>query len=147
MMVGALKTQTILFVGIVPSDSVCLDRILLESHWQSHGVGTCRQALDFLDQHRVSVVVSEPELSDGCWRELLNGMASLRAPPNLIVSSRLADARLWAEVLNLGGFDVLLTPFETEEVLRVTRAARHNWGSKQPAGPARPASAGSAESQ
>lgn len=58
-------------------------------------------------------------------------MASLSAPPNLIVSSRLADARLWVEVLNLGGFNVLVTPFETEEVLRVTFAAWHNWECKK----------------
>jgi hypothetical protein len=74
-------------------------------------------------------------------------MASLSAPPKLIVSSRLADHRLWAEVLNLGGFDLLMTPFENEEVLRVTRAARNNWGSKQLEGLARPVSADSAESQ
>ena len=49
------------------------------------------------------------------------------APPNLIVFSRLADERLWAEVLNLGGFDVLMTPFEPEEVLRVDFAAWSRW--------------------
>jgi hypothetical protein len=42
-----------------------------------------------------------------------------RFPPNFIVFSCLADEFLWAEVLNLGGFDVLMTPFEPEEVLRV----------------------------
>jgi hypothetical protein len=40
-------------------------------------------------------------------------------PPSLIVFSCLADEFLWAEVLNLGGFDVRMTPFEPEEVLRV----------------------------
>lgn len=124
----AIKTQTILFVGIAGGDGLSLDKIFLDSNWQSHGVGNCQEALGFLDQHHVPVVLAEPDLPDGSWRELLNGMASLSAPPNLIVSSRLADARLWAEVLNLGGFDVLITPFEAEEVLRVTLAARHHWG-------------------
>lgn len=146
MIQGATKTQTILLVGIIPSDGACLDRILLGSNWESHGVGTCQQALDFLDRHHTSVVLSEPELSDGSWRELLTGLADLSAPPNLIVASRLADHRLWAEVLNLGGFDVLMMPFETEEVLRVTLAAQHNWGGKQLEGLDRAASAGSCES-
>ena len=74
-------------------------------------------------------------------------MASLAAPPKLIVSSRLADHRLWAEVLNLGGFDVLMTPFETEEVLRVTSSAWSEWGSKQSQGRARAAIADSTASQ
>jgi hypothetical protein len=43
------------------------------------------------------------------------------------VFSRLADESLWARVLNLGGFDVLMTPFEAEEVLRVTFAAWSHW--------------------
>jgi len=135
----ATKTETILFVGIAEGDGLCLDKILLDSNWQSHGVGTCQQALDFLDGHHASVVLSEPELSDGSWRDLLHGMASLSAPPSLIISSRLADHHLWAEVLNLGGFDVLMTPFEEEEVLRVTGSAQRDWGRKQVEGVVRAA--------
>ncbi len=115
-MADTIKTETILFVGIAEHDCLSLDKILLDSNWQSHGVGNSQQALEFLDQHHVSVVLSERDLPDGSWRELLNAMASLSAPPNLIISSRLADHRLWAEVLNLGGYDLLVTPFEAEEV-------------------------------
>jgi DNA-binding response OmpR family regulator len=146
-MADAINTETILFVGIAQRDGLSLDKIFLDSNWQSHGAGNCQEALEFLDQHHVPVVLAEPELSDGSWRELLNGMARLSAPPNLIVSSRLADDRLWAEVLNLGGYDVLVRPFEAEEVLRVTFAARHNWGCKPLEGRDQAARAGSPESQ
>jgi DNA-binding response OmpR family regulator len=64
---------------------------------------------------------------DGNWENLLKATARLPAPPNLIVFSRLADESLWARVLNLGGFDVLMTPFEPEEVLRITFAAWSRW--------------------
>jgi DNA-binding NtrC family response regulator len=130
-MTDAIKTQTILFVGIAESDGLSLGKIFLDSNWQSHRASNCQEGLGFLDQRHVPVVLAEPELRDGSWRELLNGMASLSAPPNLIVSSRLADDCLWAEVLNLGGFDVLMTPFEAEEVFRVTFAALHNWHAKR----------------
>jgi hypothetical protein len=43
------------------------------------------------------------------------------------VFSRLADEYLWAEVLQLGGYDVLLKPFEEEEVARVALAAWLSW--------------------
>jgi DNA-binding response OmpR family regulator len=39
------------------------------------------------------------------------------------VTSRLADERLWAEVLSLGGYDVLMKPFDVSEVYRVIRLA------------------------
>jgi DNA-binding response OmpR family regulator len=48
-------------------------------------------------------------------------------PPSLIVFSRLADEPHWAKVLNLGGFGVLITPFEPEEVLRVAFSTRSRW--------------------
>ena len=41
----------------------------------------------------------------------------------MIVTSRLADDRLWAEVLNLGGYDVLAKPFDASEVARVVGTA------------------------
>jgi hypothetical protein len=33
-------------------------------------------------------------------------------PPQLIVADRLARDGLWAEVLNLGCYDLLMTPFK-----------------------------------
>ena len=75
----------------------------------------------------VPVLLCERDHADGNWEDLLQATARLPAPPNLIVFSRLADECLWAQVLNLGGFDVLMTPFEPEEVLRVTFAAWSRW--------------------
>jgi hypothetical protein len=34
------------------------------------------------------------------------------------VASRLADDKLWVDVLNLGGSDVLALPFDHDEVIR-----------------------------
>jgi len=140
-MADTIKTETILSVGIAEGDGLSLGKILLNSTWQLRGASNCQDARKFLDHHHVPVVLSEPELPDGTWRELLNSMAELSTPPNLIVSSRLADSSLWAEVLNLGGFDVLMTPFEAEEVLRVTANAQRDWGCKRVEGVARAARA------
>jgi DNA-binding response OmpR family regulator len=51
-------------------------------------------------------------------------MQTLDYPPPLIVSDRLADERLWAEVLNLGAYDLLAMPFDAKEVLHAVSAAR-----------------------
>jgi hypothetical protein len=39
----------------------------------------------------------------------------------------LADERMWAEVLNLGGCDVLARPFNGEEVIRTVTSAWSLW--------------------
>ena len=65
------------------------------------------------------------DLPDGDWKLVLNGFDSLPMPPNLIVTARVANDELWAEVLNLGGYDVLAQPFDTQEVYRVVFLAWH----------------------
>ena len=75
----------------------------------------------------VPVLLCECALADGNWEDLLKAVAELPAPPKVIVYSRLADESLWAKVLNLGGFDVLMTPFEPEDVLRVAFSAWSLW--------------------
>jgi hypothetical protein len=37
------------------------------------------------------------------------------------------DARLWAEVLNLGGYDLLAKRFDASEVNRAVDSALRNW--------------------
>jgi DNA-binding response OmpR family regulator len=80
-----------------------------------------------LRDQNVPVLLCERDHADGNWEDLLNATARLPTPPKVIVFSRLADDSLWAMVLNLGGFDLLITPFEAEEVLRVTFAAWSRW--------------------
>jgi len=45
----------------------------------------------------------------------------------LIVTSRNADDRLWAEALNMGAYDVLSQPFERVEVARAVESARRHF--------------------
>jgi len=80
-----------------------------------------------LKQGRISTVLCEHDLAPGSWRELLEFVDGLPAPPPLIVTSRTADERMWAEVLNLGGYDVLAKPLNGEEVIRTVTSAWSLW--------------------
>jgi DNA-binding NtrC family response regulator len=90
--------------------------------------GSCREALLLAGRHRVAVVICEWDLPGGGWKAVLEGLAKLSQCPQVIVASRLADHYLWADVLDLGGYDVLITPFEAKEVSRVVSLA---WCSSQ----------------
>jgi len=89
-------------------------------------------ALSALRDCPYEVVVCERDLQPGSWKDVLDQVTILPDPPALIVTSRLADERLWAEALNLGAFDVLAKPFDRVETMRVIGAAWRTWG-----GPAR----------
>ena len=88
---------------------------------------TISAAKSALKQGRISIVVCEYDLSPGSWKELLEFVEALPAPPPLIVTSRVADERMWAEVLNLGGYDVLARPLNSEEVIRTITSAWSLW--------------------
>lgn len=117
----------VLLVSSHATDRVSLREILHGSKWRLRVSSGCSEAVGFLRQNRIPVVICDGELPDSDWRLLLHRLADLPDPPSLIVSSRLADERLWAEVLNLGGYDVLPTPFEAGEVLRVFFLAWQFW--------------------
>ena len=62
---------------------------------------------------------------------MLDELEALQDAPWLIVSSRLADERLWAEVLNRGGYDLLATPFDADEVRHVLAYAIESWNRRR----------------
>lgn len=122
--------ETVLQIVVVsPFEPECFRLRRLLGHAQSvvTRFPTWRAALAFLREHSVGVVICDKELPDGSWRDLLEGLYRFTPPPSLIVSSRRVDAGLWAEVLNLGGYDMLLMPFEAEEVRHVCIGAWRAW--------------------
>ena len=104
-----------------------LSEILKPRQWDWHGSQGCRQALQLLSSKTVGVLICAQDLPDGHWEDLLLAGGGLTVPPSVIVCSRAADECLWAEVLNLGGYDVLIKPFDRQEVLRVTSSAWQCW--------------------
>jgi DNA-binding response OmpR family regulator len=115
-----------LAVGATEGDQVTLEKIFEECGWKLGRAQTRSEARSFMDTNAVGVVISERELPEGGWREMLNDLMQRTEPPPLLVTSRLGDDSLWAEVLNMGGYDVLAQPLDDEEVARVVSAAvRH----------------------
>jgi DNA-binding response OmpR family regulator len=86
--------------------------------------------LNVIRSKRVAVAICERNLPDGNWRVVFDELERFAAAPLMIVVSRLADHALWAEVLNLGGYDVLLKPFEPKELIWAVTSAYRQWESK-----------------
>jgi DNA-binding NtrC family response regulator len=87
--------------------------------------GDIAEARRAIRWHDARIVVCDAQVRDrGDWQELLEEAQA--AQSLMIVVSRHADERLWAEVLNLGGFDVLALPFDRDELrLSLSSALRH----------------------
>lgn len=98
-----------------------------EPAWRLKTTTNLQSAWRVLRAGRVPIVLCEYNLGPETWRELLEQVESLNQPPFVIVTSRLADERLWAEALNLGAYDVLAKPFDRTEVMRVVSMAWLHW--------------------
>ena len=121
-----MKKSTLLAVTPYLADQQSLGDILRPHNWNVTSVRTWKEARTFLSGANADVILCESKLPDGMWRNLLNSLDTLRQHPPIVVMSRDADEGLWAEVLNLGGFDVLQKPFEEMEVLRVAAMAQRH---------------------
>lgn len=112
-------SRRVLSISPSPEDHDFLRTVLETSAWELCSVDNCRDAIARLRSHAVSVIFCEGVLEDGTWKDILTTIQGPADAPALIVTSRLADAFLWSEVLNLGGYDVLAKPFSQREVRHV----------------------------
>jgi DNA-binding NtrC family response regulator len=84
----------------------------------------CHEARRMLEaQPLVQVVVTDARLHDGDWRRVIEIVERRRRKIEVVVCSRLGDPKLWLDVLEQGGYDVLVEPFQHEEVRRIVEAA------------------------
>ena len=128
-------TVTVLSVSPMADDHTSLSSIFERSkpipysgsRWTLRPCATIESAIAALGQARIPLVVTERDLAPGSWREILENTLVRPDPPFLIVTSRLADERFWAEALNLGAYDVLAKPFNPAEVVRVLGIAWRHW--------------------
>ncbi|HEY2470541.1 MAG TPA: response regulator [Terracidiphilus sp.] len=118
---------TVLSVSPYEQDHASLQDIMGHSTWKLLQADKISTAKNLLHDHAVSVVVCEFQLMPGTWVDMLKHIEPMPNPPSVIVTSRLADERLWAEALNLGAWDVLPKPFDRSEVIRSVKVAWEHW--------------------
>jgi DNA-binding NtrC family response regulator len=82
-------------------------------------VETLEQARNQLRQGDYEIILTEAVLPDGDWLDALHLARQHPGDINVIVTDPHADARFWAEALNLGAYDLLTQPFYEPEVRRI----------------------------
>jgi two-component system NtrC family response regulator len=82
-------------------------------------VGSIDKARAVLQQNDYDVLLTEASLPDGKWLDVLHLARNCPRDMEVIVTDPQADARFWAEALNLGAYDLLAQPFYEPEVRRI----------------------------
>ena len=120
-------TITVLSVSPLEEDNLSLRSAIGHTKWMLVEAHDLVSTLALLHRHDVAVVLCERDLLPGTWIDVWEHIKALSNAPSLIVTSRLADERLWAEALNLGAWDVLAKPFDRSEVIRAVASGWRHW--------------------
>jgi DNA-binding response OmpR family regulator len=121
------KSLSALLVGEYECDRFLIHKVFKRFGWRLFEARDRRRAIKCLERNPVQVVITESNIPNWNWKRVLNDLRRLTRPPQLIVTSRTADESLWAEVLNVGGYDVMAQPLEEYEVERVIASAHRNF--------------------
>jgi DNA-binding NtrC family response regulator len=119
----------ILFISGHFEDARRLSRMLHAIPLAVDHAGSLQQARILLQQNSYEVILTESQLPDGKWLDVLNLAREVSRRVEVIVTDPQADARFWAEALNLGAYDLLAQPFYEPEVRRILSNAcsRHSY--------------------
>jgi len=122
-------SKSVIALAILSSegDRLFLHRLFGNSNWVLHTVNTFEEAVEVIRRTPMPVVIAEDRLGGRTWRDLLYALDDVENPPVIIVASGMANDSLWGEVLNFGGYDLLMEPFERDEVYRVISLAWLHW--------------------
>ncbi len=116
-------TESALLVSPMAEDHEILGEIFLHQGWKLYGTGTLESALTVLRERPAPVVITERDLPPADWKDMWEAIQALPQSPLLIVASRLADEKLWWEVLNVGAYDLVSKPFRDTDLLWVLESA------------------------
>ena len=109
----------ILFISGRQEDALHLSRMLHSLPLKLEHVPSLRGARSLLEESDYDVILTEAGLPDGNWLDVLHLARECRRETEVIVTDPQADARFWAEALNLGAYDLLAQPFYEPEVRRI----------------------------
>jgi two-component system response regulator PilR (NtrC family) len=109
----------VLFVSPRSDDATTLSRMLGSLSVQIEYVADLAHARAMIREGNYPVILTEANLRDGTWLDVLDLAHRVTPRSEVIVTDATADARFWAEVLNMGAYDLIAQPFATGEVQRI----------------------------
>jgi len=121
------RRVTALLISPDSRDHTLIRQLFSRSNWVLYECRTIEDGLRFLAHHPVPVVITEERLGPADWKAVLAAANSSAKPAKVIVTSHHADSSLWAEVIHLGGYDVLAKPWNERELFHAISQAWLAW--------------------
>jgi response regulator RpfG family c-di-GMP phosphodiesterase len=118
---------SLLLVSEDENDRVLLSNALAGTRWNVLQARSCADADKILQTHVVPVIIRDQECCEmGCTHAVRCAQSGLYPIP-LIVAANSPDCKLWEEVIDCGGLEVLSKPFDPVRVRKVVDFAWDHW--------------------
>lgn len=121
------RVVTVLLVSSEEQGHRYFQSLFSRTNWALHHVYTSEDAIALLARQPIPVVVAGERLPRRGWEEIIRATEELPHHPKTVVATVLAEPALLAEVMNLGGYDVLARPFDPQEVVHCLSMAWLSW--------------------
>lgn len=120
-----------LFVSPFEDDHEYMKRFFMRTKWKLYSAQTYQRAALWLQSEPISVIVTEKELPDGSWLDLLREAHGCSTSPVLVATYRFSEVETLDQLLARGAYDVLAKPFSEVEVSQIISFAWQRWRSKR----------------
>ena len=114
----------ILVVSSEFKNRFALRDILSREGWETICTSTVSECEELFNSQNIAIVFCERDLTDGTYRDILTMTRSRRRSVRLVVTSRLADWGEYLEALHDGAFDLIASPSQRVDVVRVIDQAQ-----------------------
>ncbi len=106
-----------------PDDSKALREIAGSYNWKISIVGSSDAAVALLKEQPTPLVICDRDLSSEAWNDVLGKIAAQPQAVCVLLASRVADQYLWNQVIQHHGYDLVVKPFQPEELRRAVTFA------------------------
>lgn len=100
-----------------------LERVFRAQGWSLTTADSLGRGLSAPANSGPVMVILDRDLASPDWRPAVRQFASHRNCACVILVSRVVDDYLWEEVINHGGYDVLVKPFQERELVHTLEFA------------------------
>jgi two-component system response regulator HydG len=113
----------ILILSMSLDDRLLLEQLAKHHHWSLRFTHSPQEGFNLTSQNHFEVVLCDRNQNGYPWREVIDRLAAISPQSCILLVSPLKEEYLWRDVLQQGGYDVLIRPLCEAAVLRAIDAA------------------------
>jgi CheY-like chemotaxis protein len=113
----------ILIVSMSLDDRLVLEALGRQYAWELRFTSSPRESFNLAAQSHFDLILCDRSQYGYPWREVMERLASISRRSCILLVSPVSDDYLWGNVLQHGGYDVLIRPLHEKAVLHSIDAA------------------------